>query len=81
MTDRTGYVKVIVVKETDKVIGFHILCPNAGEVTQGMGIAFKCGLTKTMLDSTVGIHPTVAEECVDLHKTKADDPNATKTGC
>lgn len=81
MTERSGYVKVIVHKKTQKVLGFHILCPNAGEVTQGMGIAMKCGLTKDKLDATVGIHPTVAEECVDLHITKRDDPNATKTGC
>lgn len=81
MINREGYVKIIVVKETDKVVGFHILSPNAGEITQGMGIALKCGLTKAVLDTTVGIHPTIAEECVGLHLTKADDPNATKSGC
>lgn len=81
MVERSGYVKILVVKETDKVVGFHILSPNAGEITQGMGIALKCGLTKTMLDTTVGIHPTIAEECVSLHLTKADDPDASKTGC
>jgi len=79
--DRMGYVKVIVVKKTNRIVGFHILCPNAGEITQGISIAMKCGLTKTQLDQSVGIHPTVAEECVDLHITKAEDPNATKTGC
>ena len=78
--ERMGYVKVIVVRKTDKIVGFHILCPNAGEITQGISIAMKCGLTKTQLDHSVGIHPTVAEECVDLHITKAEDPNYTKTG-
>ncbi len=45
--ERLAYVKVLVVGSTDKVVGFHICCPNAGEVTQGLGIAFQCGLTKT----------------------------------
>ena len=38
--ERASYVKVIVQLSTDKVVGFHILCPNAGEITQGIGIAF-----------------------------------------
>uniref|UniRef100_A0A6Q2XCP2 thioredoxin-disulfide reductase (NADPH) n=1 Tax=Esox lucius TaxID=8010 RepID=A0A6Q2XCP2_ESOLU len=45
----------------DRVIGFHYLGPNAGEVTQGYGAAMKCGLTKEQLDNTIGIHPTCAE--------------------
>jgi len=35
-----------VTKADDKVVGFHIMSPNAGEVTQGIGIAMKCGVTK-----------------------------------
>merc|ERR1712032_938631 len=46
LQERSGYVKVLVHKATDKVVGFHIVCPNAGEVTQGIGVAIKCGLTK-----------------------------------
>lgn len=46
-------------------MGFHILGPNAGEVTQGFAAALKCGLTKDQLDSTIGIHPVCAE--VRLH--------------
>lgn len=42
-------------------MGFHILGPNAGEVTQGFAAALKCGLTKRQLDSTIGIHPVCAE--------------------
>lgn len=45
----------------DRVIGFHYLGPNAGEVTQGFGAAMKCGVTKEQLDTTIGIHPTCAE--------------------
>jgi len=79
------YVKVLVHhdKENDenKVVGFHILAPNAGEITQGVGVAMKCGCTKEQLDSCVGIHPTIAEDCVGLTKTKESDPDAKKTGC
>ena len=46
-------------------MGFHVLGPNAGEVTQGFAAALKCGLTKDQLDSTIGIHPVCAE--VRLH--------------
>jgi thioredoxin reductase (NADPH) len=52
--------------DNDKVVGFHILSPNAGEIVQGIGIAMKCGMTKEMLDSCVGIHPTVAEDMIGL---------------
>jgi len=56
------YVKVIVnTADSNRVVGFHILSPNAGEITQGIAVAIKCGLTKQHLDETVGIHPTVAE--------------------
>ena len=59
--------KVIVNKlDNNRVIGFHILSPHAGEITQGIGVAIKCGLTKEILDNTVGIHPTIAEEFTTL---------------
>jgi len=59
-------VKLLVHKPDDKVVGFHILAPNAGEVTQGIGIAMKCGATRTMVNSCVGIHPTIAEDVIGL---------------
>uniref|UniRef100_A0A671V3B7 thioredoxin-disulfide reductase (NADPH) n=1 Tax=Sparus aurata TaxID=8175 RepID=A0A671V3B7_SPAAU len=56
------YAKIICNKlDNDRVIGFHYLGPNAGEVTQGFGAAMKCGATKEQLDGTIGIHPTCAE--------------------
>jgi len=64
-----------------RVIGYHILAPNAGEITQGIAVAIKCGVTKEQLDSTVGIHPTVAEDMIGLKFTKEDTPDAKKTGC
>jgi len=79
---RTAYVKVLVNKtDNDRVVGFHICAPNAGEITQGIGIGFKCGMTKQQMDSVVGIHPTVAEDCIGLHLTKEENPDATKTAC
>ena len=75
------YVKVLVTKADNKVVGFHICAPNAGEITQGIGIAMKCGMTKEQLDSCVGIHPTVAEDCIGLKETKEDNPDASKGGC
>jgi len=79
--NRTCYTKVIVQKSTDLVVGFHILSPNAGEVTQGIGIAFQCGMTKKQLDACVGIHPTVAEEVTTLTYDKDEFPLASKEGC
>jgi thioredoxin reductase (NADPH) len=61
------YVKILVNKlDNERVVGFHICAPNAGEVTQGVGIAMKCNVTKELLDSCVGIHPTIAEDCIGL---------------
>jgi len=57
------------------------LAPNAGEVTQGVAIAIQCGVTKKLLDKTVGIHPTIAEDVIGLKYTKEDNPNASKSGC
>ena len=80
--DGNCYVKVLVNKlDNDRVVGFHICAPNAGEVTQGLGIAIKCGVTKEILDSCVGIHPTIAEDCIGLQYTKEENPDAAKGGC
>lgn len=67
------YVKVLVKLDDRKVVGFHILAPNAGEITQGLGVAMKCGCTKEQLDSCIGIHPTTAEDVIGLKYTKEDD--------
>ena len=54
-------IDILTITFQDRVIGFHYLGPNAGEVTQGFGVAMKCGVTKEQLDGTIGIHPTCAE--------------------
>lgn len=76
------YVKVLVnTSDQNRVVGFHMLAPNAGEVTQVLGIAMKCGMTKEQLDSCVGIHPTVAEDVIGLKFTKEKDGDVQKSGC
>jgi thioredoxin reductase (NADPH) len=67
--------------DSNRVVGFHVCAPNAGEITQGVAIGYKMGMTKEQMDSVVGIHPTAAEEVVGLHLTKEENPDATKTGC
>ena len=79
---RTAYTKVLVNRsDSNRVVGFHVCAPNAGEITQGIAIGFKMGMTKEQMDSVVGIHPTAAEECIGLPTTKEENPDATKTGC
>ncbi|XP_075880818.1 thioredoxin reductase 3 isoform X1 [Nelusetta ayraudi] len=76
------YGKVICNKlDSDRVIGFHYLGPNAGEVTQGFSVAMKCGVTKEQLDSTVGIHPTCAEIFTTLEVSKSSGKDVTQAGC
>lgn len=58
--------KLVVDVATDKVIGAHMVGQDAGEVMQGIGVAIKAGATKAMFDSTIGIHPTGAEEFVTM---------------
>ncbi|MEH6347067.1 MAG: glutathione-disulfide reductase [Bermanella sp.] len=60
--------KLIVDKSSDKVVGAHMVGPDAGEIIQGIAIAIKAGATKAMFDSTIGIHPTAAEEFVTMRE-------------
>jgi glutathione reductase (NADPH) len=60
------YMKVIVDSASDRVLGMHMVGPDAGEVIQGFAAAMNCGLTKAQLDGTLGIHPTLAEEFVTM---------------
>ena len=58
--------KLIVSKETDKVLGCHIVAPQAGEMIQLAGVAVKMGATKADFDRTVAVHPTMSEEIVTM---------------
>ncbi len=58
--------KLIVCADTRKVLGCHIVAPEAGELIQMVGIAVKAGLTKEDFDRTVAVHPTMSEELVTM---------------
>ncbi|KAL4312936.1 hypothetical protein GQ457_01G023020 [Hibiscus cannabinus] len=58
--------KLVVDSETDKVLGASMCGPDAPEIMQGIAVALKCGATKAQFDSTVGIHPSAAEEFVTM---------------
>lgn len=58
--------KLVVDSQTDKVLGCHMVGPDAGEIVQGLAIALKAGATKQLFDETIGVHPTAAEEFVTL---------------
>ncbi len=65
------YMKIITNKATDQVIGMHMVGADAGEIIQGFAAAMQCGITKSQLDNTIGIHPTAAEEFVTMRTAKA----------
>lgn len=67
-SDEKTLMKMIVIRSTDRVVGMHMVGTDAAEIIQGMAIAIRAGATKAMFDSTIGIHPTAAEEFVSLSK-------------
>ena len=72
-----AFMKLIVDVATDKVVGCHMVGPDSAEIMQGLGIALKCGATKKQFDSTVGIHPSSAEEFVTMREaTRRVGPGA-----
>ena len=56
------FMKLVVDAASQRVVGAHMLGPDAGEIIQGIAIAVKLGATKAQFDATIGIHPTAAEE-------------------
>ena len=66
-TERT-FMKLLVEDATDRVVGLHMVGPDAGEIVQGFAVAMKAGATKAMFDGTIGIHPTAAEEFVTMRE-------------
>ncbi|WLG76662.1 glutathione-disulfide reductase [Pseudomonas simiae] len=58
--------KLVVDAKTDKVLGCHMVGPEAGEIVQGLAIALKSGATKRDFDDTIAVHPTSAEEFVTM---------------
>jgi len=65
-SDETTFMKLVVDAASQRVLGAHMIGPDAGEIIQGIAIAVKMGATKAQFDATIGIHPTAAEEFVTL---------------
>lgn len=64
------YMKMIVNSENDLILGCHMLGDEAGEQIQGLAVAMQAAITKTQLDQTIGIHPTMAEEWVTMRNPR-----------
>jgi glutathione reductase (NADPH) len=58
--------KLVVDADSDRVLGCHLVGPDAGEIIQGLAVALKAGATKQIFDDTIGVHPTAAEEFVTM---------------
>ncbi|XP_054280356.1 thioredoxin reductase 1, cytoplasmic-like [Macrosteles quadrilineatus] len=77
-----SYGKLICLKsEQERVVGFHYLGPNAGEITQGFALALKLGAKKDDFNNLIGIHPTCAEIFTTMTITKASGKPAEAGGC
>jgi glutathione reductase (NADPH) len=66
--DERMLMKLVVDSTSDKVLGCHIIGPDAGEMAQLLGIAVKMGATKADFDATMAVHPTAAEEIVTMRQ-------------
>lgn len=66
--DTRSFYKLVVDGETDRVVGCHIVGPDAGELIQVIGIAVKMKVTKADFDAVMAVHPTAAEELVTMRE-------------
>ncbi|BDA85119.1 glutathione-disulfide reductase [Aureimonas sp. SA4125] len=66
--DEPMLMKLVVDGATRQVVGAHVLGPDAGEMSQLLGIAVKAGVTKDDFDGTMAVHPTMAEEFVTMYE-------------
>ena len=73
--DEMTMMKIVVDAASQRVLGLHMVGPEAAEIIQGLAVAVKMGATKAQLDATVGIHPTAAEEFVTMRQ-KFVEPTA-----
>lgn len=64
--DGKVFMKLVVDEDSDRVLGVHMLGPDAPEILQGFAVALQAGATKAQFDATIGIHPTAAEEFVTM---------------
>ncbi len=70
--DERTMMKLVVARESGRVVGCHVVGADAPEIVQGFAVAVRCGATKAMFDTTVGIHPTAAEELVTMREKRPD---------
>lgn len=68
--DERTLMKLVVTRSDDRVVGAHMVGPEAGEIIQGIAVAMTAGATKTHFDRTIGIHPTAAEEFVTMRQPR-----------
>ena len=66
-----NFMKLIVDRASDRVVGAHMVGPDCGEIMQGFAVAIKAGATKADFDATIGIHPTAAEEFVTMRTARS----------
>jgi glutathione reductase (NADPH) len=72
--DERTMMKLVVERAGQRVVGCHMVGADAPEIIQGFAVAVKCGATKAQFDSTVGIHPSAAEEFVTMRDKRPDPP-------
>ncbi|CAI5479430.1 unnamed protein product [Closterium sp. Yama58-4] len=73
--DNVCYAKLVCNKlDSDRVLGLHVVGPNAGEITQGYAVAMRMGACKADFDATVGIHPTMSEEFTSMPRRPTSFP-------
>lgn len=70
--DERTFMKIIADRRTQRVLGCHMVGPDAPEIIQGLAVALKCGATKADFDATIGVHPTAAEEFVTMRDVVPD---------
>jgi len=71
-SDEKMLMKLIVDRESDRVLGVHVVGPEAAEIVQGFAVGIKLNATKADFDATIGIHPTAAEELVTMREPRAE---------
>jgi glutathione reductase (NADPH) len=78
--DEKMLMKLVVDARSRRVLGAHILGPDAGEAAQLLAIPIKAGLTKDDFDRTMAVHPTMAEELVTMYQPSYRVKNGAREG-
>jgi glutathione reductase (NADPH) len=68
--DEKSMMKLVVERNTDRVLGCHMVGLDAPEIIQGFAVALRTGATKAHFDATIGIHPTAGEEFFTLREKR-----------